>query len=317
MLNQTQKTEILQLVEDEKERLGSFRAVAKKCGVSETAISLLRKGTYGADGDDVYYTIGRILGYEFDSSNWVIADTITNYTIVTDVLADAKSESMFMGIAHKAGSGKTASSDTYFNLNRRKAVFKVNAKEWNAHMYLLEVAKEIGAEIPRGSYVKVNALIEAIGDTFNRMASQKPLLIIDQANSLKPSALRTHIHLFNHCEDKLGLVIIGTDNLEHEIKKGVRLNKTGYDEFDSRFGRTYIHLVGATLADTRKICEVNGITDRDLQKKIFDKCEPTKQTVEAGDESRTIYVVEDIRRIKRLVKSERLKMKYHAKNTEA
>ena len=308
MLNQTQKTEILQLVEDEKERLGSYRAVAKKCGLSETAISLLRKGTYGADGDDVYYTIGRVLGYEFDSSNWKIADTITNYTIITDVLADAKSESMFMGIAHRAGSGKTASSDMFLNQNRRNGVFKVNAKEWNAHMFLIEVATEIGAEIPRGSYVKVNALIDAISDTFKRIAHQKPLLIIDQANSLKPSALRTFIHLFNQCEDILGLVILGTDNLETEIKRNVRLNKTGYDEFDSRFGRTYIHLIGATMADTRKICDVNGITDRDLQKTIFEKCEPTKMILEDGN---SIRVIEDFRRIKRLVKSERLKMKHY------
>lgn len=308
MLNQTQKTEILQLVEDEKERLGSYRAVAKKCGLSETAISLLRKGTYGADGDDVYYTIGRVLGYEFDSSNWKIADTITNYTIITDVLADAKSESMFMGIAHRAGSGKTASSDMFLNQNRRNGVFKVNAKEWNAHMFLIEVATEIGSEIPRGSYVKVNALIDAISDTFKRIAHQKPLLIIDQANSLKPSALRTFIHLFNQCEDILGLVILGTDNLETEIKRNVRLNKTGYDEFDSRFGRTYIHLIGATLSDTRKICDVNGITDRDLQKTIFEKCEPTKMILEDGN---SIRVIEDFRRIKRLVKSERLKMKHY------
>jgi len=313
MLNQTQKTEILQLVEDEKERLGSYRAVAKKCSISETAISLLRKGTYGAEGDDVYSTIGRALSYEFDITNWVIADTITNYTIVTDVLADAKEESMFMGIAHRAGSGKTASSDMYLNLNRRNGVFKINAKEWNAHMFLIEVAKEIGAEIPKGSYVKVNALIESISDTIKRIAHVKPLIIIDQANSLKPSALRTFIHLFNECEDILGLVILGTDNLETEIKRNVRLNKTGYDEFDSRFGRTYIHLIGATLSDTRKICEVNGITDRDMQKTIFEKCEPTKMTLEDG---KSIQVIEDFRRIKRLVKSERLKLKYHAKNTE-
>jgi hypothetical protein len=149
------------------------------------------------------------------------------------------------------------------------------------------------------------------------MANKNPLLIVDQANSLKPSALRSHIYLFNECEDKLGLVIIGTENLEHEIKKGVRLNKPGYDEFDSRFGRTYIHLIGATLSDTRKICEVNGVTDRDVQKKIFEKCQPTKTMVGDDDNQKTIYVVEDIRRIKRLVKSERLKMKHnYANHTE-
>lgn len=308
MLTQQQKNEIISLIDEEKERLGSYRAVAKKCGISEASISQIRKGSYLGETDGILTQIGITLSYEFDTSNWVIADSITNYTIVNDVLTDAKSESMFMGIASCAGSGKTASSDTYFSLNRRNGVYKINAKEWNAHMFLIEVAKEIGAELPRGSYVKVNALIESIADTFKRVATTKPLLIVDQANSLKPSALRTFIHLFNECEDILGVVILGTENLEIEIKRGVRLNKTGYDEFDSRFGRVYIHLIGSTLADTRKICEANGISDRDLQKSIFDRCEPTKTSLESGQ---TISVIEDIRRIKRLVKSERLKMKYN------
>lgn len=307
MLSQQQKTEILDLIEEEKERLGSYRAVARKCTVSEATISQLRKGSYLGETDGILHEIGISLGYEFNTSEWRIAET-TNYQIITDVLNDAKNESMFMGIAHRAGSGKTATSDVFLNLNRRNSVFKINAKEWNAHNFLMEVAREIGANLPHAGYIKVNALIECIGGTFKRIAATRPLLIVDQANSLKPSALRTFIHLYNECEDILGVVILGTDNLETEIKRGVRLNKTGYDEFDSRFGRNYIHLIGATLNDTRKICTVNAITDPDMQKSIFDRAEPTKTTLQDG---RSIYIVDDIRRIKRLIKSERLNLKYN------
>ncbi|MCL2328950.1 MAG: ATP-binding protein [Bacteroidetes bacterium] len=305
MLSQEQKNAILELIDEEKERIGSYRAVAKKCGISETAISLLRKGTYGADTDEVMTKIGVALGYDFDCNSWKIAD-ITNFRIITEVLHDAKSESMFMGIAHPAGSGKTATSDAFLNRNRRNACFKVNCKEWGGRQFLCEVAKEIGAEMPKG-YNNINVMIACISETFKRISAQKPLLIIDQANSLKPSALRTFIHIFNECEDILGVVILGTENLEYEIKRGVRLNRTGYDEFDSRFGRKYIHLIGATLGDTIKICEVNGITDADTQKRIFADCNPTRITLE--DSEKTITVVADFRRIKRLVKAERLKVK--------
>ena len=303
MLSQEQKNAILDLINEEKERIGSFRAVAKKCGISETTISLLRKGTYGADTDEVLTKIGVALAYDFDCSNWKMAD-ITNFRIITEVLTDAKDESMFMGIAHPAGSGKTATSDVFLNRNRRNAVFKINCKEWHSRQFLSEVAKEIGAEMPKG-YCNINEIIACIAETFKRISAQKPLLIIDQANSLKPSALRTFIHIFNECEDILGVVILGTENLENEIKRGVRLNRTGYDEFDSRFGRKYIHLIGATLADTRKICEVNGITCPDTQKRIFDDCNPTRITLE--ETGKAITVVADFRRIKRLVKAERLK----------
>ena len=303
MLSQEQKNAILELIEEEKVRIGSYRAVAKKCGISETTISLLRKGTYGADTDEVLTKIGVALAYDFDCSSWKIAD-ITNFRIITEVLQDAKDESMFMGIAHPAGSGKTATSDVFLNRNRRNATFKVNCKEWAGRQFLMEVGREIGAEMPQG-YNNINTMIACISETFKRISAQKPLLIIDQANSLKPSALRTLIHIFNECEDILGVVILGTENLEYEIKRGVRLNRTGYDEFDSRFGRKYIHLVGATLADTRKICEVNGITDTDTQKRIFDDCNPIRITLEETE--KTITVVPDFRRIKRLVKAERLK----------
>jgi transcriptional regulator with XRE-family HTH domain len=312
MLNQLQKNEILALIDEEKERIGSYRAVAKKCGISESTVSLLRKGTYGADTDEILRSIGQTLGYSFDVSRWNIAETTTNYAIITDVLNSAKQESLFMGIAHKAGSGKTAASDNFLNLNRRNGVFKITAKEWAVRQFLVEVAKELGAEAPKG-YANISLIIDSISASINRIAYLKPLLIIDQANSLRQSALRSFIHLFNACEDKLGVVILGTENLETEIKRGVRLNRLGYDEFDSRFGRVYIHLIGATLADTRKICAANGVADAETQKRIFDKCEPVKAVLEDG---RSIQVVGDLRRIKRLVKAEHLKNRTYGNETE-
>lgn len=310
MLTQIQKDEIMQLVDDEKERLGSYRAVAVKCKISETAISQLRKGNYGASGDDIYNTIALALGYSFDSGSWNIVET-TNFRIITEVFNDAKTESMFMGISHKAGSGKTATTDVFIQGNRRRGAFKVNCKEWAGRAFLTAIIKETGAEMPKG-YASVNAMIESVSEAFKKMAHIKPLLILDQANSLRPSASRTLIHLFNECEDVLGLVALGTENFEYEIKRGVRLNKPGYDELDSRFGRIYIHLVGATLKDTRKICDANGIDDKMMQSKIFHDCNPIRISIEEeGEEgSKTILVIEDIRRLKRLIKSKRIQLKY-------
>lgn len=315
MLTEIQKNEIVLMIEDEKQRLGSYRAVAQKCRVSEPTISQLRKGTYGAEGDDIYMTIAIALGYDFDSSIWNIAET-TNYRIVMDVLNDAKSEALFIGISHRAGSGKTAASDAFLAMNKRNGAFKVNCLEWNSRQFLDAVIREIGAEAPKG-FPNVNQLIDAVATGFKRISYMSPILILDQANSLKPTALRTLIHLFNHCEDFLGLVILGTDNLEYEIKRGVRLSKLGYDEVDSRFGRKYIHLVGATLADCRKICEVNGITDKDIQHRLFYACEPTRVTIEDDEgKSKSIHVVDDIRRIKKAIKSKRLQLKRHGKDLQ-
>ncbi|MDR2806280.1 MAG: ATP-binding protein [Dysgonamonadaceae bacterium] len=304
-----QKNAILQLIEDEKERLGSYRAVALKCKLSEATISQLRKGSYAAEGSDVYTTIALALGYEWDDGTWNLAET-TNFRIITDVLRDAKDESMFIGISHKAGSGKTAAAKDFYQANRKHGVFWINCHEWIGRTFLAEIARETGAEVPKGfSNATVQSLIRNISETVKTLSHRntRPLIILDQANSLKPSAFRTLIHLFNECEDVLGLVILGTENLEYEIKRGVRLNRAGYDELDSRFGRKYINLTGSTLADTRKVCEANGIADKDLQQRIFKDCEPSKITLSDG---RRIDVIEDMRRLKRVIKREKLNMKH-------
>ncbi|HBX46331.1 AAA family ATPase [Limibacterium fermenti] len=305
-MTDNQKKEILELVEAEKERIGSYRSVAKKCQLSEATISQLRKGTYLAEGDDVYETIALALGYDFDTGDWQIATDITDFRIVYQTLDDAKNESMFIGISHRAGSGKTTPADYFLNQHRRLGVFKLNCKEWGARTFLTKLAQEVGADIPKG-YITSSTIIESVSEAIKRMSRTRPLIILDQANSLKPAALRSIIHLFNENEDVLGMVIIGTDNLEYEIKRGVRLNKQGYDEVDSRFGRKYVHLVGATLSDTRKICEVNGFMDREQQKQFFEECEPV--TVQLSDGTR-IRVVEDKRRIKRIIDREKLKRRH-------
>lgn len=308
-MTNVQKNEIMQLIDDEKSRLGSYRAVAKKCNISEATISQLRSGTYLGSGDDIYMKIGLALGYEFDDGSWKIATDITDFRIIQEVLNDAKTESMFIGVSDNAGCGKTATSDTYLNWHKKSGVFKINCKEWAARPFLLNLAIEIGADIPKG-YASISELLDVIAQATKRMAHLKPLYILDQANSLRSSALCSLIHIFNDCEDILGMVIFGTENLEKEIKRGVKLQKKGFDELDSRFGRRYIHTFGTTLADCRKICEANGILDKATQDGIFKSAEPIQHTIEDGDmRGRSVSIVRDKRRLKRVIKRERLKLK--------
>jgi predicted metal-dependent peptidase len=101
----------------------------------------------------------------------------------------------------------------------------------------------------------------------------------------------------------MGMVAFGTEALAKMIKKGVKYNKEGFDETDSRLGRRYITLPGSTMADVSKICKANGITDDDRIAAIFNECSPIKKS-EGG---RMVTVVEDHRRIKRIVLRELLK----------
>lgn len=300
-MTDAQKLQIVNLITIEIDRLGSQTAVANKCSVSDATIDQIRKGKYIAKGDDMYLKIAAALGWK--PQVWtVVHDTMDTKTMVK-VLNDAKRKSMFMAVANKAGSGKSAGCDLFMEKYPHN-VFYIECQEWSQTDFLTRLLKTLGVDPSPGRPVPL--LLEKLLYFFAKRVG-RPLLIIDQANSLKPSVLSFIIHLYNECEDKLGLVLIGTPHLEQMIKAGVKKNYKYYDEIDSRLGRKYVKLMGATLGDVRKICAANGITDADKQLEIYNECDPVDKWL---DENRTrkVQVVEDMRRLKRVIQREQLKI---------
>lgn len=291
------KEKAKELILAEKQKLGSLSAVAVKCDVSEATISLILNGKYEAEGDTIFIKIINVLG-QADTA-WNTVPTI-NATSIMKIAAEARKKSLFVAISEKAGSGKTASLKRYY-AESTVGVYYIQCREWSKREMLRQFCKNLGIAIPTG-YITNDELGELIFEYFSKRVRQKPQLIIDEADKLKPSALRFMIPLFNEHEDKLSVIIAGTENLEKEIKRGVSYAKKGYDEIDSRFGRNFIHLIGATFSDVKAICSANGIKDVATQKEIFEECGTVQKTVE----NRHISVVEDLRRLKRIVQRHQL-----------
>lgn len=297
------KLQVIELIEAKIVQMGSQHAVAVFCEVSDATIDQLRKNTYGAASDAMWYKIAAKL--DWDPAIWNIANDTSNMKAALQVCKDAKDKSMFIGLIHKAGGGKSTGTRAFLNIVS-KNVFYIQCGEWNKKEFLLKLCRVLGVD-PSPGY-PTELLLEKI-IFFFKQRSNKPLLIIDQANSLKPSVLSFLIYLYNECEDKLGVVMSGTTQLKKMIEDGVKRNYKGYDELYSRFGRVFVELPGATLSDIRKICSVNGITNTDKQTKIFNDSFPVLRTF-TGDkgEKRDVRVVEDIRVIKRAVLREQLLM---------
>ena len=149
-----------------------------------------------------------------------------------------------------------------------------------------------------------------ITEYLNGMASDKPVLIIDEADKLKPAAFRKLIPLYNRTEHRLGCVLAGTESLHKEIARGVRNNTKGYDEIDSRLGRSYIELPGATEQDVLDICEANGL-EHDRAAAIWSEVEKVKRLVKVQNKrgetkEKNLFFCEDLRRLMRLVKREQM-----------
>lgn len=298
---------LIKHVNDWISRLGSQNRVAEKCGISSTSLSQWLNGKYGAETTEMDRKISASLGYRENS--WNIVTTINNYRRIEHVFNSCKNESMWMAVSNKAGSGKTQTLEHLFNADLTGSVVFVQAEEWSSRQFLSKLAEKT-CGIPRKGYNTVSSLLDSISSYFNQMAIEKPLLIIDEADKLKPAALRLLIPLYNRTEHRLGCVLAGTENLHKEIAAGVRISKKGYDEIDSRLGRTYIDLPGASEADVLDICKANGIGDYTAQD-IWNEIEKAKKAVKvrkkSGEEvEKMIFFCEDLRRLMRLIKREQM-----------
>jgi transcriptional regulator with XRE-family HTH domain len=300
-------------------KLGSAKKVAEKCGINVGSLSTILAGKYAANEAKMLQKIA--VGLDFKESNWNIVRSLGNYKALESVWSDAKNESMWFAISNKAGSGKTATMEDLFNRDTTGSVILIQAEEWSARHFLLKIIEKtlgnsdgsLSYNTTGKGYKSLAQLMDIVANYFNEMSLDRPVLLIDEADKLKPSALRTLIPLFNRTEDKMGLILSGTENLQKEIERGVRLNKKGYDELESRFGRTYIHLRGATEAEVAEVCKANGVTNSEVISQIWGELEKVKKQISVRTNTGTKVVmmdlVDDFRRLKRLIKRESLKTK--------
>lgn len=299
MILEYQKREILALIDEEAKVLGSYNRVATKIGVSGATMSknLRRPDNWGVVSDAMWGAIGRILGYKFQNQGWQIAET-ENFKIMRQVLKVAQEKAMFLAVSEKAGSGKTASIRKYKADDTTQAVYVMQCEEWSRRVFLLNLAQTCGIDLRSSGYLNMDTLGERIiGALKQKAISAHPLLILDEADKLKPSALRWLIHLYNKLEDEVGVVIAGTENLKKEIERGVQKALKGYDELDSRFGRSFVRLVGCTRADATEVARANGLFDDEIIERVWRNCKP----VEVVQNGKYVHVLEDMRVLKRKI----------------
>ncbi len=298
---------LLKHVNDWISRLGSQNKVAEKCGISSSSLSLWMNGKYGAGTTELDKKISGALGYCEDG--WQVVTTIRNYQKIAFVLQSCKQQSMWMAISNKAGSGKTQTLEHLFNSDLTGSIIFIQAEEWNSRQFLMELAART-CGIPKRGYTDIPTLLKLISEYLNGMSPEKPVLVIDEADKLKPAAFRKLIPLYNRTEHRLGCVLAGTENLHKEIARGVRNNTKGYDEIDSRLGRSYIELPGATENDVIDICTANGLKE-EAASRLWNEIEKVKRLVKVQNKKgetkeKRVFFCEDLRRLMRMIKREQL-----------
>lgn len=291
-------------------RCGSATEIARKCGISVAALSQFRKGKYGAKENKLAQTIAQALGYR--ENNWKVVESVTSYQQVRVAFLSAKEEALWMGISSKAGIGKTETLRDMYNRSEDDSVVFVQCSEWNARRFMVELYEKTVGKTDK--YLTVEQMKSAVISYFYSISSKNPILLIDEADKLKPASMALLIDLYNRTESFLGALFAGTEVLEETIKRGACRAKKNMDEIDSRLGRQFIHLLGATKRDVKAICAANGIEDDETQESIWGAIDKTRKEVPGS--TKAVYFTEDMRRLTRLIKRERVARKLEMKNEE-
>lgn len=307
-----ERSAIINHVELWKTKLGSYKQVADVCGINVGALSTILAGKYGANEQKMLQKIA--LKLNFKPKEWTLDRTTFDYKTIKTVVEDAQQEAMWFAISNKAGGGKTAPLEDIFNQDKTGALVYMRMEEWSARQFLAKLIERTqGERALAGKYKTIAELMDMVIGYFSELAFIKPTLMLDEFDKLKPSAKRLLIPIYNRTEGWLSVIASGTENFKKEIKAGVRIAKKGYDEIDSRFGRSYITLRGASKAEIYNICKLNGLKNEESLQQIWGELDkvnkPVKVRTSTGFKTEMIDFVEDLRRLERLIKREVLILK--------
>lgn len=220
---------------------------------SAATVSQMLNGKWELIKDEMWRNVAAQIGYKDD--NWNAVPT-RDFTTLTRILGDMQENALVMAVTGDAGSGKTFALRQYTSSHRQVYMLCCNGY-WNRRVFLSELLLSMGRDI--SGY----GVSEMMGEAVRYLKMQEnPLLILDEADKLSDEVLYFFISLYNALEGECGLLMVATSHLELRIRRGMKVNRKGYNEIWSRIGRKCVTLKGVSAADITAVCEANGVTDR-------------------------------------------------------
>jgi len=264
-MESTKKDQIVEKLREYITRYESQNKAANSLkGVSSATISQMLNGNWDLIKDEMWRNVAAQIGYA--ETEWVAVET-RDFKILTTLLHDAQQKSNVYAITGAAGTGKSFAIRQFASDNRRVHLLKC-AEYWNKKMFMQELLSAMGRDY---AGFTIGEMMYEIVTELKRQ--HQPLIILDEADKLTDQVLYFFITLYNQLEDQAGIVLCATNYLEKRIKRGVKLNKKGYNEIYSRIGRKCVELKGLSASDISAVCQANGVTERANLQDIISDCE--------------------------------------------
>jgi hypothetical protein len=223
-------------------------------GVSAPTISALMNGNWTNISDDMWRNIAAQV-CTATTDEWQIVGTAAHQEM-NYVLDDAQRWRSVTWVVGDAGCGKTTAARQY-EATHGEAFYILCSEDMRRGDFIRDIARRIGLRTD-GSTLR--DALDAISAALVQM--QHPLLIFDEADKLSERVFHYFIDLYNRLEERCGIVFFSTAYIKRRIKIGLRYDKKGYNEIDSRIGRKFFELEPTSPSDVYAVCAANGLNDK-------------------------------------------------------
>ena len=238
------------------------RAAESLQNVSSATVSQLVNGKYELISDDMFTRIAVQIGFSFDS--WTLHEGKT-FREITYAFADAQAYRNVTWVVGDTGCRKTTAAIEY-RRTHRNVFYILCSEDMRRSDFVREMAKQVGAP------TDTTNLRDMLENAISMIAFlSNPLLIFDEGDKLTDSVFNYFISIYNRLEGHAGIVFLSTDYIKRRIENGLRYNKKGYKEINSRIGRRFYEVSATEQNDIYAICQANSLTDRaDIEEVLKD-----------------------------------------------
>lgn len=269
------------------------RASESLNGVSAGTLSQIVNSKYTNISDDMFTKIASQIGFSFEQ--WQLHES-NAFRDITFSLTDAQMYKNVTWIVGDAGCGKTTAAIDY-RKSHRNVYYILCSEDMRKSDFVREIARQVGAPTDGTN------LRDTLEYALTMIAFlNNPLLIFDEGDKLTDSVLYYFISIYNRLENRAGIVFLSTDYMKRRMENGLRYNKKGYKEINSRISRRFFDIRTTTQNDIYAICQANGLTDEAEIKKVLKDAEASEN---------------DLRRVKKVIHAKKRIIEARSKKGEA
>ncbi len=244
----------------------SLTGMARALNMSTGSLSKLRKGTYGADTDNMAKRVSEYLQLQRERREVLPKAPFVETTVALKVLNGCRTahvEREIVMLAGPSGIGKSMALRKYHYENK-SVIYIVSNAACQMHMTMYRIAQYTGASVRGNTAIIADRIVARLRDT-NR------LVIIDEADHLSLKAFE--MLRFIHDESGIGIVLSGSQEMIDTVTGG----GTGEGKYSRVYNRIGLieWLKPLRKSDTRKI--VKEILGNEAKPEIIDKLHEVSQ----------------------------------------